>query len=230
MGSSKKYQANLDAVATQKRRDRVEDFILTGLCDPHRIGLVLGVDELTVVQDMAAIRERWTATRPRTKKLREQLIAINQHALHLAFVEWEKSKNAQETTRTTYEKRRCPECKGERKVASIGKPLKKCPKCSGTGEVTEEVVTHKVKGQCGDPRYLQLVNVFGREIARLSGLGIKKKPTNQERQEQQHLHLHLNPIVEQWKNAPPDLLVQAKILVDQLSQDVVTKPEEDGKP
>jgi len=221
----------IEQVAFQKLRARIEESMITGPSDPAQTAITLGVTEKCVREHQQAIFEKWVGDSPKKViQYRQWMIEMMKHTHRLAYLEYVKSQNNQESISTTYEKIPCRNCSGTGKVPGMGKLTKKCPKCDGLGEKTEEVVTRKVSGQCGDPKYLQLMQTAIRNIAYLRGMGKKGNRPNTEKQEEKHLHLHLQPVVDQWRKADPDLLAQAKILVDQLSQDIITvKPEEESE-
>lgn len=215
--AKKEYQLKVMEAEGQRRQARIEEFLVTGVTSHRAIALALGVDEVTVTSDIKGIMERWVGERPRQNRIkRERLIRGLEMIVRSAYVEFEKSKQSQETLSTTHEPKRCEYCGGSGQVKSRTK-VAKCKRCEGKGEVLTEVVTKKVSGQCGDPRYLQVALACQREIGRLQGLGqARRELTKNIKNEQKHLHVHMNQVLSRWENAPPEVLLQAKALVDKI--------------
>lgn len=218
MSKGKDYQADMMLVAQEKRRAAIEMDLLTGLGGTHQLAIRYGVDVSLIKQDIDAIYERWIGDRPKQAKLRrERHLKVLERVHKDAHVEFEKSKQVTESVSTTYTPKECSNCKGEGKVKPEKGRASKCSACSGTGQIMEEVVTRKATGKCGDPRYLMVQIACTREMSRLDGsINRQKKLNAQEKAEQKHLHIHLNQIVDKWKDAPPEDLLQAKLLVDKL--------------
>lgn len=123
-----------------------------------------------------------------------------------ANLAWERSKENSEELRIQYVKVKCPDCKGTG-MQEDGETW--CEKCDGKGTVTDEVISRKVVGQAGDPRFLSLVNECTKEIARLKGhypeRGKKKDEPGGEEGDK-HLHFHFEGKVD------PEILIQMRRL------------------
>ncbi len=212
-------QRTLDDIEVAKRQTRVEEYLLTGLQDDRAIALALGVVPAVIAQDRKAIMERWLGERPkRNKERRELIIRTLRNILRQAQVEYERSRLPTYQTTKEYLPRPCPKCDG----TGMAKNRKRCTNCKGTGEVLKEKKTRKKIQQNGDPRYQMVAVTCAREIARLEGMATDKLRKKGEVAASQHLHLHVQGQIEKWKNAPPDLLLEAKVLADKM--DAVLEP------
>ena len=134
-----------------------------------------------------------------------------------ANAEFEKSKRPGRKVVTNYRPEKCAECAGKGK-----RGRGKCKACKGKGTITKARATTTVERRNGDPTYLQVVIACVREIARLEGFGQKNRRSKAEVETDRHLHVHLDEQVARWRDAPIDLLLDAKCLADRL--DAIRKP------
>lgn len=124
-----------------------------------------------------------------------------------AVLAWERSKQNSEELRIQYVKADCKACKGTG-MEEDGTTW--CEACEGKTKVTEEVISRRVSGQVGDPRFLSLVQDCVREISRLNdhyprrGKDEKKEEPPGDR----HLHLHIGD-----GKVDPDILIQMRRLM-----------------
>ncbi len=108
-------------------------------------------------------------------------------------------------------------CSGAAIASAGNRGRGKCRACDGNGTITKQRITKTVEKRLGDPCYLQLAVACVREIARLEGLGPKNRRSKAEIETDRHLHLHLQSEIDRWREAPTDLLLEAKVLCDRLS-------------
>lgn len=204
---------DIQVVEYLRLQAKVEEFILTGRHDRRSIGLALGISVDQVHQHCSELMARWVGERP--KKNRERrllLIKTLEKLMRAANVEYEMSKRPDRRVVTEYRPETCSACEGAGK-----RGRRKCKACEGKGTVTKERVTKTVERRLADPSYLNVAIACAREIARLEGLGQKNRRSKVEVETDKHLHLHLNEQVERWRNAPDDMLIEAKCLADRLS-------------
>jgi hypothetical protein len=89
-----------------------------------------------------------------------------------------------------------------------------CPICGGTGEILVERITRRVTVQAGDPAFLAEFRKNIEEIAKLEGAYLhvrmepeyRRPPFGLERSEQEL----------DYSRVPPDLLIKAQALMDEL--------------
>jgi uncharacterized protein YoaH (UPF0181 family) len=222
-------QMNLKTIETQRVQSRIEDFMVTGMSDTNRIALVLGIDVKTVEAHKKELMDKWVGDKP--KKVREKralMLNMLERIIFVSYVEFEKSKQGTESVSTTYDPKTCPVCEGAKKVPSVSDTGRKtrvnCSRCEGKGVILVETVTRKVSGQTGDPRYMTVALAATREMIRLNGLYRPKKISAVENQQNNSIHVTMNAVVDKWKNAPNDLLLEAKGLIDKLANVMDVRP------
>jgi hypothetical protein len=209
---------DIQVVEYLRLQARVEEFILTGLHERRAIGLRLGISVDQVHQHCSELMAKWVGERPKKNRDRRLLlIAMLNRLMFAANTEFEKSKRPGRKVVTEYRPETCSACEGTGK-----RGRRKCKACEGKGTITKERITKTVEKRLADPSYLQLAIACVREIARLEGLGQKNRRSKAEVETDRHLHLHLNEQVERWRDAPDDLLLEAKCLADRLS--AIRKP------
>jgi len=128
-----------------------------------------------------------------------------------ANLAWERSKQNSEELRIQYVKVKCRDCKGTG-MQEDGQT--RCETCEGSGRVTDEVVSRRVTGQAGEPRFLSLVNECVKEISRLNGHYPEKGRKKDESEGDKHLHLHLG----EGGKVDPDILIQMRRLMIQAEE------------
>lgn len=227
--ANNEYQLSLETVAAQRLRARVEDFMVTGVGDPHRIALITGEKVSTIELCKKEIMDRWVGDRPRkVREKRALMLAMLERIIFVSYVEFEKSKQAVESVSTTYDPKTCPVCEGAKKVPSVSDSGRKtkvnCGRCEGKGVVLVETVTRKQSGQTGDPRYMNVALAATREMIRLNGLYRPRKISAVENQQNNSVHVTLNAVVDKWKGASDELLLEAKVLADKLASTLETQP------
>lgn len=174
----------------------------------------LGVSEGQISQDMkvvrAILREQFDE-----EEAKEDLIKrIKQHEAIIgkAFRDYEVSRQPSEEISTRYEKRPCRRCKGEGEKEGI-----KCERCDGLGYNVEELVTKKVSGQAGDPRFLSTIQKSIDALCKLMG-HVQEKPSRVEGR------LEVE-VTQNYEGIPAELALQHRKLTLRL-QEMSTSPEE----
>ena len=204
---------DIQVVEYLRLQARVEEFILTGLHDRRSIGLRLGISVDQVHQHCSELMAKWVGERPKKNRDRRLLlITMLERLMYSANMEFEKSKRPGRKVVTKYRPEKCSKCDGK---GNRGRG--KCKACKGDGTVTKGRITMTVEKRPGDPCYLQLAIACAREIARLEGLGQKNRRSKVEVETDRHLHVTLQSEVERWRDAPDNLLIEAKCLADRLA-------------
>lgn len=126
-----------EALAIQERRNRVAELYLRGMTQA-RIAAQEGVDPSQIARDLAVVREDWKAYRATEygAKLDEEVARID-HLERVAQQAWERSCQNAEVTHASKVKGRTTR--------------------DGTLLPDLDKVTKTVKGQAGDPRFLERV-------------------------------------------------------------------------
>jgi len=210
-GSQRKTDvAKRQALMSAIRKDWIEGTYHT----QHDIAIKHGTTDHTVCVCLKRIKnilqEEFKEDSVADKERRIKQLEDVQAKANLA---WERSKQNSEELRIQYVKVKCPDCKG------TGMQEDKetwCESCEGKGNVSEELLTRRVVGQAGEPRFLSLVNECIKEISRLNGLYPEKGKTGDKESPEgdKHLHLHLG----EGDKVDPDILIQMRRLMIQAEE------------
>lgn len=160
------------SIAKRKRLSRVEDYLLRGVTSARSIATSLGVSEGTVGRYIKEVLLSWTNEDIRKSRLKRTVyIKRLLFAAQESISAWERSKKNQEEITTAYQPTQCKDCEG---TGMASKELW-CDACDGTGKVMSEIVTRRVKGQAGDPRFIQEFRNCMTEAVKLEGLVINDR-------------------------------------------------------
>ena len=191
------------------RKDYIEGTFHT----QHDLAVRYGVSDTLISNCLKKVRlvldEEFAEEAVTDKNRRVKQLEDVQAKANLA---WERSKENAEELRIQYVKVECRDCKGKG-MQEDGKTW--CEMCEGKGKITEEIVSRKVVGQAGEPRFLSLVNECVKEISRLNGHYPDKRGLQKESDEgDKHLHLHLG----EGGKVDPDILIQMRRLMIQAEE------------
>jgi len=161
------------SIARQKRLQQLTHDVLDGgYVSNHELASRHGISDSLLCQDLKLIRMMMEdeteegAKFGKNKKIKQ----LEMNAAR-ALRSYERSKQDHEETSTRHEKRTCTECKGKRELQ------KECEECEGRGWHHEELITRKVSGQAGDPRFLAEYRNCMTDICKLQGYYPEKKQT-----------------------------------------------------
>ncbi len=144
------------SLARIKRRAKVRQDMLNGLTNQNALAVRYGVSQFTAHLDVHAILKEMNEEQ---KDLGKQELIMTLYRLednyNKASVAFERSKESKEEVRIEYQKRKCKDCDGTGMEDGNKDTNVWCVICKGDGYIIEEVVTRKVTGQAGDPRFLQ---------------------------------------------------------------------------
>ena len=175
-----------ERVARQKRRASLtKDFLEQTYSSQRELAVRYGVSDSLICQELKIIREILKEEMTENAKVdRDRRIKQHEAVIGKAAISFEKSKQNHEEISTRYEKRMCRKCRGKQEVEGAV-----CDQCEGKGYNIEEVVTRKVVGQAGDPRFLGVIQKGLMEIARLMGYYPEKTTTKKVLEEKSNILL-----------------------------------------
>ena len=171
-------------VASEKmlRQRRIEQLALRGYYNSNELSHVFQVDDNTIATDMKEIRERWRKeVAPDTKDKLNLRIKQIEYIQAMAISAYEISRKQEEEYSIIDIDCDYPGC--TQGIVKTPKGNDECEFCKGTGKRTIEV--RKMKGEPGDPAFLNVAKACVVEVAKLEGLypsssGVLKKTTERE--------------------------------------------------
>jgi len=194
-------------VEARNRRERVEQMWLEGVFNRAKIAAALGVCKATVDNDLNYIQANWAKEDIRKSAvLRAKYTRRFEMAAYLALQSYYRSREDAEETVTQLVPKKCKDCEGG-VVVRKGRATK-CSVCKGTGLVTVELITKRVKGQAGDSSFLRTFKECMAEAAKIKGIYPKER-----KGPQLPLGIGGNAVVFQgvdYSKLPADLLLRTK--------------------
>jgi len=181
-----------------------------------------GVTPAMIAIDKDYIIKHWWASErnEETKLLRVQRIAELEQIKRLALESYHRSRQDKEEIKTRYDNVLCEDCNGTGRL-----PQCKCLNCDGTGRVNEEVVTRKVSGSAGESSWLEVARKCTVEIAKMEALYAQPEV------KVQHVISgevsHSLSLEERFKEADPELIIQAKAAMARLTESVKVPKQAD---
>jgi len=213
MGIRKRDRRQEDVASRQRIMTGIRKDYLEGTFHAqHDLAVKYGISDTTVSQYLQRIKailsEDFKEDTIADKERRIKQLEDVQAKANLA---WERSKQNSEELRIQYVKVKCRDCKGTG-MQKDGATW--CESCEGSGRVTDEVVSRRVTGQAGEPRFLSLVNECVKEISRLNGHYPERRRKQDDPEGDKHLHLHLGEGV----RMDPEILIQMRGLMIQVEE------------
>lgn len=217
-------------IAQRKRRQRVRDMLERGFTNQSEIATRLGVTQTTIASDVKAIENLWLQYDIRTTKWkRSKRVKQFERTAREAMAAFERSQQNAEEITTIYTPQKCPDCNGSGFAAD---EIEWCEMCKGTGKVTAEVVTRKVKGQAGDSSFLKAFNDSIKEIVKIEGLIPKESLVVKGA----ITHEYVNTLSIDWSKVPDEALLEVKRIwaritnqPPSLEMDAKVVEDDDGK-
>jgi hypothetical protein len=160
------------ALTKQKRIRKLYREYIEGDYTNSELAARHGVSDNTIAYDLSVVRAM-IAMDFDEEELKEDLhkrLLQMESTIRESFEGFKRSRRDQTEISTRYDKKTCRTCKGEGEKDGI-----RCERCEGRGYKIEEVVTRKVSGQAGDPRFLALIQKGVSEICRIKGHYPKKE-------------------------------------------------------
>lgn len=205
----------MQSAERRNRLNKIEEMLLRGITNGSQIAARLGISQSAAWNDVEFIRKGWLESGPNnTKERRAARIRQLERVIQLAHDSFRRSRSDAET-HTMKGGGICPDCRG---MGVRKGETDWCDTCKGEG-TTEGEVTIQVRGQAGDASYLGIVKECIKEINHLEGNHAPKRVAVRGRQETKVMHAHLHVQVgEEYANAPPELLLEAKSALLKLDQ------------
>lgn len=167
------------SIARRLRRRAVSTDLIRGQFSVQQLAVKYSVSTATISNDVSAIQDEWEQADNRLFErhaLRRQA-RIEQllETIRESYEEWERSKEPAMTKTVKVQSARCRKCAGSGRLKNPETSrMRKCGYCDGKGKLSIEDETTTIKGQTGNPAYLQTVQAAIKEISQLEGLRVHK--------------------------------------------------------
>ena len=220
---NKKKYAMQRRIEYERNLRRLEKLLLNGCTNQYELAATFDVAVPTIRRWTAKIEKDWLETDHPDAKL-ERTFRTRQldNLIQTAVAAFERSRQDEESVTYHYEK--CMVCNGKTEVRDPDDPGGKmpCEHCQATGHI--EVATRKIKGQPGDPAFLNVIKSCIVEAARIKGLypaGQANKSMKELIQNADDVGGEVSDTIEAlYVKAPKEDLIKAMAMLDELKEKV----------
>ena len=153
-------------VIYENRLKRIEMMILRGVTNTNEISSAFGIGRTETERLIKVILERWKSEdRSDLNEKRIQRTKQLELILNKAIISFEKSQ--QDEQEISKEIKTCGDCSDGIRRKKDGEE-EQCKTCKGVGKIVVERI--KIKGQSGDPAFLNIAKEVVKELAKMEGL------------------------------------------------------------
>lgn len=201
-----------------QRLQRMNPLIAQGGYSLQELATRFGIAVPVAKADKDYIISHWwkSERQEEVKLLRIQRITELEQIKRLALESYHRSRQDREEVTTRYDDKLCEDCNGTGRL-----PQCKCLNCDGTGRINEEIVSRKVSGSAGEAAWLEVARKCTVEIAKMEALYAQPEV------KVQHVisgEASVTMTIEQrYKEADPELIIQAKAALARLEESAKQK-------